>query len=490
MAAAPAPAVAAAGITLDAARLAQRDWAARPLSQRLRVLRRARRLLAGESAAIIDLFPSTLARSRADSYAAEVLPLLDACRFLEREATHILAPRRLDGQGRPFWLGSVTGAVQRVPLGVVLIIGPGNYPLFLPGVQALQALAAGNAVVWKPGSGGRPLARHFAGILRRAGLPQDLLQVTDDSAATAIFALDARPDKVVFTGSSEAGRAVLLRAAENLIPVIAELSGCDACIVLPSADLRRVGDALEFAMRFNGSATCMAPRRLLLVGHGHDAFLTSLRARFTATPAVELSWATRRQLASLIEEARQAGATVHGSPDSALTRPILVENAAPTMRLAQTDIMAPILTVIHFPDAQSLLAAEQSFPLGLTASIFGAEPEARSLAARLDVGTVLINDLIVPTADPRIPFGGRRGSGFGVTRGAEGLLEMTAVKTTLTRHGADTRHFEPTDARHEELFEGAVALSHGTWALRLHGLRKILGAVRRLSKRKAAGESQ
>ncbi|MDJ8954084.1 aldehyde dehydrogenase family protein, partial [Clostridium perfringens] len=84
---------------------------------------------------------------------AEVMPLLAACQFLERSAPRILKPRRFGAWGRPFWLAAVRSEVQREPLGVVGIIGPGNYPLFLPGVQALQALVAGNAVWIKPGVG-------------------------------------------------------------------------------------------------------------------------------------------------------------------------------------------------------------------------------------------------------------------------------------------------------------------------------------------------
>jgi aldehyde dehydrogenase (NAD+) len=99
----------------------------------------------------------------------------------------------------------------------------------------------------------------------------------------------------------------------------------------------------------------------------------------------------------------------------------------------RSDVFAPVLTVIDIEGEAGMLATLEACPFGLTTSIFGDEGEARRLAAKLSVGTVLVNDLIVPTADPRVPFGGRRQSGFGVTRGMEGLLEMTAVKTVAIR---------------------------------------------------------
>ncbi len=105
------------------------------------------------------------------------------------------------------------------------------------------------------------------------------------------------------------------------------------------------------------------------------------------------------------------------------------------MGIARADIFAPVLSVSCAVDSAAVLEADRFCPFGLTAAIFGNAREARSLGDQMTVGTVLINDLIVPTADPRVPFGGRRGSGHGVTRGAEGLLEMTAAKTVVQRRG-------------------------------------------------------
>jgi len=120
----------------------------------------------------------------------------------------------------------------------------------------------------------------------------------------------------------------------------------------------------------------------------------------------------------------------------------------------------------------------EACPYALTASIFGEEREARLLAEMLTAGTVTINDLIVPTVDPRVPFGGRRGSGFGVTRGAEGLLEMTAAKTIAVRSGRSTRHFDATTPAHEPLFDGVIRASHAkSLSQRFRGLREIVAAA-------------
>ncbi len=459
--------------------LAQATWSATTISSRLRVLRKARHSLASMSSALVDAIPTTLSRTRADTYAAEVLPLLAACKFLEQEAEHLLNARRLGSGGLPFWLAGTDTKVERVPFGVVLVIGPANYPLFLPGVQTLQALAAGNAVVWKPGRGGRPVAEKFLSALEAAGLPEGLLRVTDDAVQTAIREIGQRPDKIFFTGSSQAGRKVLQLAAETATPVVVELSGCDLVVALESTQPQRLVQALQFGMRLNGSATCMAPRRLILVGQGHESLIDRLKSEFAAMHGVPVD--ERERLRALLLEARVAGATVLGNLDDEMIKPILVLNASPAMAIAQADIFAPVLTVIHARNVAEAGSLDEACPFALTAAIFGNESEALRLGATLRVGTVLINDLIVPTADPRVAFGGRRGSGFGVTRGREGLLEMTAVKTTAVRKSKSVRHYQRTGPGHEELFHAVVTMSHsGGLRHRWQGFRKLIRAAMRL----------
>ena len=457
----------------------QQAWAARTVFERVRVLRRARRTLARMSVELVDAMPAELVRTRADSYAAEVLPLLAACEFLEREAAEILAPRRLGGEGLPFWLAGVESVVERVAYGKVLVIGPANYPLFLPGVQALQALAAGNAVIWKPGRGGFGVAERFAQAMQAAGLPAGLLRVTDDAVEAATEAMRGGVDKIFFTGSAQAGREVLRAAAETATPVVAELSGCDAVIVLGSADSDRAVQALKFGMRLNGSQTCMAPRRLILVGDGHAELIARLRLEFAAMASVRVSGGER--LRGLLDDAFRSGATICGDANGEWMRPLLVLEGTPEMAIAQADVFAPVLTLLRAEDTSQIAGLDEVCPFGLTAAIFGDEAEALKVGAQLRVGIVIVNDLIVPAADPRVSFGGRRGSGFGVTRGREGLLEMTAPRTVAVRRSKSKRHYEATGEAHEAMFRGIVKMSHGggLWE-RWSGLRQTISAAMRL----------
>ena len=477
-----------AGATVHRARTAQREWAAIPLDERIRILKRVRHSIAEHSLelamSIPDAQPSSLHRNTADTLVAEVLPLAEACRFLTRQAAAILRPRRLRRTGRPFWLRGLQSEVHRVPFGVVLLIAPSNYPLFLPGVQALQALVSGNAVLWKPAIGGEVSARALARVCTGAGLPSGVLQVLESSVDQGIAAIRAGVDKVFLTGHADTGRAVMRELAETLTPSVMELSGCDAVFVLPGADLARTARALAFGMRLNGSATCMAPRRIFADPGILDDLLPQLLHAVESLPEVQLPTSVSRKLDSLLRDAAAGGAIIvrDGRGTGGVT-PTIVRFALPEQAIMQTDIFAPVLSLCATRSPAHALSAHEQCPYALTAAVFGPEKEAVEFAARIHAGTVLTNDLIVSTADPRVPFGGRGASGFGVTRGREGLLEMTAVKTILRQTSRSLRPFARTGDKHVRFFSSFIEAMHaGSLSKRIRGLRQLVTAARNLEK--------
>ena len=249
---------------IASARVAQQAWSARDVTERLRIIRRARPLIAEEALSLAEAANRIRQRPLHEILSAEVLPLADACRFLERESERILQTRRFGSRGRPLWLFQVSSELRRDPHGIVLIVGPGNYPLFLPAVQTLQALVAGNAILLKPGVGGSCAATAFADLLRRAGAPPNLIQVLPESPTAAQAAIAFGVDKVVFTGSATTGQAVLAQCAQRLTPATVELSGCDAMFVRADADIELVVRAIRFGLRLNNGATCIAPRRVFV----------------------------------------------------------------------------------------------------------------------------------------------------------------------------------------------------------------------------------
>ena len=472
----------------EAARAAQPAWAATPLRTRLRTIRHTRHEIAARAGQLAAAVETARPRPPGETLAAEVVPLAEACRFLERRARQILAPRRLRPRFSLLWMGGIGVEVRREPLGVVLVIGPSNYPLFLVGVQALQALTAGNAVVVKPGRGGLPAATAFAEALRAAGLDERLCRVLGEAPEAAQAAIRAGVDKVVLTGSAAAGQAVLAELAPRLVPATMELSGCDAVFVRRDADVELVVDALRFGLRLNDGRTCISPRRVFVERSVADALESRLADMALQFPPCRADPAAAKRARELATEAVAQGARlVAGNlDDDAPFEPIVLADAAPEMRLLQADVFAPVLSVVAVGDDAEALAAADRCPYALGASVFGKKAAARRLATRVRAGTVVVNDLIAPTADPRVPFGGRGRSGFGVTRGAEGLLEMTTVKAVVTPRGWWRLHLREPGPLVERVLAAWMAAAHGRsrWA-RLRGWLGVLRAARAASKERA-----
>lgn len=492
-------------VSLDGVRSAQREWARVPIAQRISMVRALRHRLASEAeivaATVPTRLPGALHRTIADTLVAEVLPLIEACRFLERNAAKLLASRAPGGRGRPVWLGGVCTEIERVPWGVVLILAPANYPLLLAGVQALQALVAGNAVLWKPAPGTEAVAATMRSLLDQCGLPAALLTVLDADVETARAALGAGVDHVVLTGSAETGVAVLHQLAETLTSCTMELSGCDAVFVLRGAEIKRTVHALLFGLRFNGSFTCMAPRRVFLVGLPEpeaELFERKLLEGMRSLPPVPVSDPTQIKIAAVLADAREHRAVIaldgtasgddsgkgsgdDSGDDSIRLAATLLLRSNPEMLAMRQDIFAPLLSVMRVATMDEALAANDACPFALTAAIFGPERDARVRARQLRVGHVLINDVIAPTADPRVAFGGRGRSGYGVTRGADGLLAMTTPRTVQLQRNPSTRAYQQTTNRHAALFTGLIAALHsGNLKLRWRGLLSMIHAAKSL----------
>ena len=452
--------------SLETARAAGGRWAATPLAGRLAVIARCRRAIARDAERLAALNPRPLA----DTLSAEILPLAEAALFLLRAAPGLLKPRRL-GAG-PLWLTGVRQEVRREPRGVVLILGPNNYPLFLPGAQALQALAAGNAVAVKPAPGASAPMQALAELLAQSGLPAGTLQILAEDAGPA--AMEAGFDYVVLTGSAETGVAVARAAAERLTPSAMELSGVDAAFILPGADLAVAAASLAYGLRLNAGATCIAPRRVFVPAAMEADLLSRLLAQLPPAAAIPPPIAAR--LTALLEDAQASGARI------AARNPAVLSGAAADLPLLQQDVFAPWLALVPVRDAEEALEAAALCPYALGASVFGPPAAAYALAGRIDAGSVCVNDLIVPTADPRLPFGGRRRSGFGVTRGAEGLLEMTAVKTVSTRRFGPRPHLDGTLATDPVQLLTLIQVLHGDGGTRI-------GTIKAAMARRRAGSA-
>jgi acyl-CoA reductase-like NAD-dependent aldehyde dehydrogenase len=200
----------------------------------------------------------------------------------------------------------------------------------------------------------------------------------------------------------------------------------------------------------------------------------------------------RSKLRPLLDDALAGGARfVAGAilENGSITTPLVLAGLSPDARLLQEDVFAPVLAIVTVADDEEALARANDSPFALAASIFTRDEAAgRFLAARLNVGVVTINDLIIPTADARLPFGGRKRSGFGITRGAQGLLELTTPKAITVSRSSFRPAFEAPQPGDAILFQAYLKLSRGC------GLKSRWGAlvslIRSISCRKNASKKE
>jgi acyl-CoA reductase-like NAD-dependent aldehyde dehydrogenase len=482
------------------ARAAQQAWWRVPVRERLRPVRALRHLLATEYESLCDAVARDIGKPTEEAIGGDVLPLAEACRFLERQAARVLAPRKISSGVRPLWMFGQVDRIYRRPRGVVGIIGTWNYPLYLNGVQIVQATTAGNAVIWKPSEVAPSSATALLKLVDRAGFPKNLVQCMEATREGGPALAEADIDHVVFTGHADTGRRLARRLGERLISSTLELSGCDAEFVLDDADVEMAARAAWFGATLNRGQTCLAVRRVFVQRANYPAFCENIRALTASAQPMQLALPSAADQATrLVREAVAGGArpacesppTDPAVPPGSFTPTALID-ARPDMAICREAAFAPVLAVIPFDDLENAVAMESQCPYALGASVFTRSAgRAEELAARLRTGSVAVNDVIANTAHPGTPFGGRGISGWGVTQGPDGLIEMTIPQVVSHKSGRFRPHYDMsfdlaagrTKASHGDLMRGLLESGHApTFSGKMRGFRRLIAAVRGMGK--------
>jgi len=429
----------------SARRAFEQTWRDTPAAARGRILQRAAELIREETArfAVVESLDSgkPLAEAEGD--------VRGAARAFEYYAG---ACDKL--QGDTFPLGpDYLGYSLHEPVGVTAQIIPWNYPISTAARGIAPALAAGCAVVAKPAEQTPFTALMLAELLKRAGLPDGVLNVVTGTGAEAGAPLVAHPgiDHVTFTGSVATGIGVMKAAADNVTRVVLELGGKSPVIVLADCDRKAALDGVMGAIFENAGQICSAGSRLIVERSLHDGFVEDLCRR---AEALRLGHALREpqmgpvnsdtqlgRIASFIERARGRGVEVAtggaetADPESGqgwFYRPTIVDDCAPDDELVREEIFGPVLTVQIAEDAQHALALANDSQYALVAGVYAADfATAHRLAARLDAGQVYINEYFAGGIE--VPFGGNKKSGFGREKGLEGLLSYCRTKSIAAR---------------------------------------------------------
>ncbi|HTR01208.1 MAG TPA: aldehyde dehydrogenase family protein [Candidatus Acidoferrum sp.] len=336
---------------------------------------------------------------------------------------------------------------QFSPLGVVAAITPWNFPLILLMTKVAPALLAGNTLIIKPAPT-TPLTTLRFGELCAQILPAGVVNVITDQNDLGDL-LTRHPDiaKVAFTGSSATGRKVMASAAGTLKRLTLELGGNDAAIVLPGTDPAEVAPKLFDGAMTNCGQVCLAIKRIYVHADQYDAVCNELaKLADAAIVGNGLDQGTQigplqnrmqyEKVKELIADSATRGKVIAGGKtfagDGYFIAPTIVRDIADDARLVREEQFGPVVPVLKYTDLDDAIARANSTDYGLGGTVWGDPARAFAVASRFESGTVWINKhLDLP---PDVPFGGAKGSGFGVEMGDDGLQEFMQARVINSQH--------------------------------------------------------
>lgn len=426
------------------ARSAQSEWAVLDIGARVAILKQFQRVLHDKKTEVARLITREAGKPYVEALLTEVLVVLDAARFLIENARSFL-------RDQPIPHGSLAmktkaGRLVREPRGVIGIISPWNYPLSIPAVESLAALVTGNAVVLKPSEFTSLIALEFESMLRTAGVPERIFQVLPGDGATGAALLGSDINKLVFTGSVPTGKRIAQACANRLLPVLLELGGKDAMLILEDADIDVASSAAVWGAFVNAGQACLSVERCYAHRSLYPRFLEAcvektrkLRVGKGLDPETDIGPMIHERQLRIVEsqvgDAQAMGARVLTGgtrlPELGpnFYAPTVLADVTPQMQIMQQETFGPVLPVAPFDtDAQAIQLANDS-EFGLAASVFTRNTaRGEAVARKLVAGTVMVNDVISCFGISEAPHGGIKSSGIGRAHGFQGMEEMVRIK--------------------------------------------------------------
>ena len=422
------------------ARAAQPAWARRSIKERGRLILKTRELILNKVDELGLLISRETGKPVSEAISMEIVPTLDAMYYLARKAERLLRPNKIDiGQ---YGLMGRSSRIVYTPIGVVGIISPWNFPLATPAQEIVMALVSGNSVVLKPSELTTLTALKLGEIFRDSGLPPGLLEIVTGDGAVGASLIDARVDKIMFTGSVATGKRVAAAAAKHLTPVVLELGGKDPMIVLEDADIPNAARGAVWGAFANSGQACASVERCYV----HEAVAPEFLARVLAETATlkqgvgnaadtDVGAMTNERQLEIVED-HVADAVAQGanvlSGGKRVTNsagffypPTVLTNVNHGMKIMRDETFGPVLPVMTFKTEAEALELANDSVFGLTASVWTNNiGRGRRLAEQIAAGTVMVNEVLYTHGIAQTPWGGVKESGYGRTHGRAGLLEL------------------------------------------------------------------
>jgi aldehyde dehydrogenase (NAD+) len=428
---------------VDAARQASTWWAELGFAERKRRLNRWVSWLAKHSDEVCELGFRETGKPKGDVQ-FEFLAGLEDIRWAAANAERVLQRRRVN-PGLPMM--NFEASVEYLPMGVVGVIAPWNFPMYTPLCGMAYAMAAGNAVVVKPSEFSSASGVYAVESFYKANpdAPKGLVGWVTGFGETGSALCKSGVDKIAFTGSVPTGRRVMAACSENLTPVLLELGGKDATIVAADADLDLAADSVTWGGFWHAGQACVGVERVYVVQAVRDAFVAKVKERveklsvgldelsdygpMTMPAQIDV---VRRHVADALE---RGGTAVVGGLDSIkppYIHPILLVDVPEDSAAVREETFGPVVVINTVPDVDEGIRRANDTSFGLASSVFSATQGPR-IAKQLRAGGTTINSVMTFVGIPSVPFGGVGDSGFGRFHGDDGLREFARPKSTTRK---------------------------------------------------------
>ncbi len=429
------------------ARAAQLAWATLSFQQRGVYLQRFRDIMLDRADAIARIISREVGKPQIESMMSEIIAGADFINYYVKHAEKMLADEPIPLH----LLKHRKSYLHYVPLGVIGIISPWNFPFILALSEVITALIVGNTVVLKPSELTPLSGQIIIDMFARAGLPQDVVQIVHGDGKTGAALVKSGVDKICFTGGGATARHIMRAAADTLTPIVFELGGKDPMIVCADADVERAAQAAVWGSFLNCGQVCASVERVYVHREIAEPFIArvveltkKLRVgNATGNADVDVGSLVHERQVQIIErqvnDAVEKGAHVAAGgkrPEKLVGpfyEPTVLTHVSHAMAAMREETFGPLLPIMVVEDDEEAIRLANDSVFGLDAYVFSTDSaHADRVARRIEAGTVMINDVIASYMAPETPWGGIKQSGIGrVHGGALGLKEFCQVRHVM-----------------------------------------------------------
>jgi acyl-CoA reductase-like NAD-dependent aldehyde dehydrogenase len=411
-------------------------WADLGFAGRAERLQRWKGVITRRAAQLAEVVHAETGKPHADAM-LEIVLAIDHTAWAAKHAPKVLGRKR---RSAGLLMSNHAASVEFLPLGVVGVIGPWNYPVFTPMGSIAYALAAGNAVVFKPSEYtpgvGRWLVDTFADVVPE----QPVFQLITGFGETGAALCRSGVDKLAFTGSPGTGKKIMATCAETLTPVLIEAGGKDALLVDADADVEAAADAAVWGGMSNAGQTCVGVERVYVHEKVYDDFVAKVvdaarTVRAGSDADAQIGPITmpgqlkiiQRHIADALSRGGRALVGGNDAVGDRYVQPTVLVDVPEDAAAVREETFGPTLTIAKVADMDEAVAKANDSKYGLAATVFS-KRRGMELARRLRSGMTSVNSVISFAGIPSLPFGGVGESGFGRIHGPEGLKEFTRPK--------------------------------------------------------------